>query len=321
MNEATAWRRALAQRIAAIYAKNPKVAAVALAGSVARGWADRHSDIELDVYWHAPLSMEDRLGALTAAGSQIDIFWEQPPTEAAYQQIFARTNGHISQLWPYVPEENEWSEHYYVHGVNIGISSFLTATIDDYLSDVLDRSVTDDEQQMRLAAIQHAVPLYGAALIEAWQARSAHFPRALAVALIQAQLGRSEAWWASDMWVERNAHLALMQLFCHMQEKILRILLAVNGIYMPDPRFKWAGKLIEQMTIKPSDLAGRLAALFAQPPALAATELQQLIEATLAIVKTQMPEIDVAFAERWHRQRRVVQDQAPAAVANLLFKR
>jgi predicted nucleotidyltransferase len=321
MNEATAWRRALAQRIAAIYGKNSKVASVALAGSVARGWADRHSDIELDVYWHAPLTMEDRVEALTEAGSQIDIFWDQPPAEAEYQQIFERTGGHISQLWPYVPEENEWSEHYYVHGVNIGISSFLTTTIDNYLRDALDRSVTDDEQQMRLAALRHAVPLYGAEVIEAWQARTLYFPRALAVALVQAQLGRDEAWWASDMWVERGAHLALMQLFCHMQEKILRILLAVNGIYMPDPRFKWAGKLIEQMTIKPPDLALRMEQIFEEPSTLAATKMQQLMEETLALVKRHLPEIDVAFAERWLRQRRAVWDQAPATVDNLLLRR
>jgi len=39
------------------------------------------------------------------------------------------------------------------------------------------------------------------------------------------------------------------------------------------------------------------------------------------LVKTHLPEIDVTFAVRWHRQGRAMWDQAPDAVDNLLFKR
>lgn len=45
MNEASRWRFALAERIAASYARNPKVRAIQVAGSVGRGAADRYSDI------------------------------------------------------------------------------------------------------------------------------------------------------------------------------------------------------------------------------------------------------------------------------------
>ncbi len=54
MNEASLWRRALAERIALVYASNPEVAAILLSGSVARGWADHYSDIELGIYWSRP---------------------------------------------------------------------------------------------------------------------------------------------------------------------------------------------------------------------------------------------------------------------------
>ncbi len=319
MNEATRWRQAVAQKVAARYAENPKVSAVALAGSVARGWADRHSDIELDVYWHEPPTDDDRLRIVTGAGRTIDIFWANPPSEAQYQQIFRRTGGHLSQLWPY--EDGEWSEHYYVHGVNIGISGFLTTTTEGYLADVLQRYTTDDEPQIRLAAIRHGVALHGADLIERWQTRAVRFPRPLAVALVSQQLARDEAWWASDMWVERGAHLALMNLFVHIQEKLLRILLALNRIYLPDPRFKWASQLMEGMKIKPPDLASRLEQAFQWEPAVGVAEMQQLIHQTLALVKLHLSEVDIAFAERWYCQRRVVWDQAPAEVASLLFKR
>ncbi len=44
MTPASAARRAAAERIAPVYAANPKVAAVILAGSTARGHADRFSE-------------------------------------------------------------------------------------------------------------------------------------------------------------------------------------------------------------------------------------------------------------------------------------
>src|SRR5260221_14744081 len=60
MNEATAWRHALAQQLAPHYSANPKVAAIAVLGSVTLGWADRYSDIDLGVLWAAPPTEQER---------------------------------------------------------------------------------------------------------------------------------------------------------------------------------------------------------------------------------------------------------------------
>jgi predicted nucleotidyltransferase len=304
MNDATRWRRTLAERIAAGYVDQPKVAAVALAGSVARGWADRHSDIELDVYWAEPPTDADRLAPITRAGSHIDIFWATPPSEAEYKRIFMHTNGSISQLWPF--EQDEWSEHYYVDGINMGISGFLTTTIEQYLDDVLNDYATDDERHMRMAAIQHAIPLHGAPLVQQWQARTAAYPHQLTVALVKEQLGFDDRWWSVDMWVERDAYLAFVELLHHMQVKTLRLLLALNRIYLPDPRFKWADRLVAQMVIQPENLGPRLKQVFTSEPAVAAPAMGVIFYETLGLVQRHVPEIDVAFMERWYRHWRPV---------------
>ena len=70
MNDATMWRLALARQIGAAYGVSPNVAAVYIAGSVARGWADRYSDIELDVYWSTPPSDGERLEIIRRAGGE-----------------------------------------------------------------------------------------------------------------------------------------------------------------------------------------------------------------------------------------------------------
>jgi predicted nucleotidyltransferase len=251
----TLWRRTLGERVAAAYAADPNCAAVAIAGSVARGWADRHSDVEVDVYWREPPADADRIAAIERAGSRVDITWSCPPDHAKFAALYAATGGSLSQLWPY--EQGEWSEHFYVppsnQGVNVGVSAFLVSTIDGYLDDVLDRTLVDDERQMRLAA---------------------------------------------------------------MQRKILRILLALNRIYLPDPRFKWADRLIAQMQIVPPNLAERLPAIFTFAPSSAVQQTDALFYETLTLVRAHAPAVlapalDVDFAAAWFRRRRPIRDAAP----------
>src|SRR5215471_7740689 len=67
MNEESRWRYTLAQQIAPHYSANPKVAAVAVAGSVARVYADRSSDLDLAVFWSEPPTAKERRDTFTRA--------------------------------------------------------------------------------------------------------------------------------------------------------------------------------------------------------------------------------------------------------------
>src|SRR5215467_2489918 len=67
MNEESRWRYTLAQQIAPHYSANPKVAAVAVEGSVARGYADRSSDLDLAVFWSEPPTAKERRDTFTRA--------------------------------------------------------------------------------------------------------------------------------------------------------------------------------------------------------------------------------------------------------------
>lgn len=68
-NEPVTRRFAIAERAASAYIANPHVAAVLVAGSVARGLADTFSDIELDVYWSSPPTDDERVSAVEGAAS------------------------------------------------------------------------------------------------------------------------------------------------------------------------------------------------------------------------------------------------------------
>src|SRR5262245_8487076 len=158
MNEATKHRLALAHKIVPAYAANPKVAVVVLAGSVGRGTADDFSDIEIDVFWNAAPTEEERRDLITAGG------------------------GVIHQVHPF--EQDEWAEAFFIEGIKVDTSQFLVETMERYLAGAVEHADTAVDPQLVIAAIQHGEPLHGAELVERWRARAAAYPDALAQAMV-----------------------------------------------------------------------------------------------------------------------------------------
>ena len=117
MNVHAAWRMAQARRAARAYAENPKLAALAVAGSVGSGLADQYSDLELDGYWFSAPGDVDRTGPIDAIG------------------------GELTDLWDFDPGEEEWSEEYRLGELGVTVSNFLTGTIDRYLAATISRSM------------------------------------------------------------------------------------------------------------------------------------------------------------------------------------
>ena len=163
-NVHAAWRMRVAERAAGVYAGNRNLAALAVAGSVGAGIADRFSDLELDCYWARPPTDADRLAPARALG------------------------GELTALWDYDQDDQEWSEDYLIGELGITVSNFLISTVEQFLDDVLVRASTDPVRHMRLAALQRCRPLAGPELMASWRARAGTFPRTLVSALVQQAL-------------------------------------------------------------------------------------------------------------------------------------
>ena len=144
-NVHAAWRLALAERAARVYASNHKLAALTAAGSVGTGLADRFSDLELDCYWFDPPSDGDRSGPIHVLGGELEV------------------------LWDYDQDEQEWSDDYRLGDLGVTVSSFLVSTIDRFIGDVVLRADTDPVKHMRMAALCRCRPLHGPELISSWR--------------------------------------------------------------------------------------------------------------------------------------------------------
>jgi hypothetical protein len=271
-------RRALAEIVAPAYAANPKVAGVLLAGSVARGLADAFSDIEIDVYWHTAPTDEDLSTPIERSGWPI-----------VYRHV----------------DENEWPDGFLSGGVKVDTSQFLVGTIDRWLDDALVRADTEPEYQVRITAIQHGRPLYGAGLIERWRAKAAAYPDTLAHAMV-AEYASFRPRYLLEMLAARDDVLLLHQDLVAAEQMILSVLMGVNRVYAPHPFHKWLDWEIGQLKYAPPDLNRRLRQILRAEPRAAVDQLNQLIEETFALIEQHLPEFDTSAARAVFDERRVV---------------
>jgi predicted nucleotidyltransferase len=261
-------RRAIAGRAAAAYMANPAVAAVLLAGSVARGLADELSDIELDVYWRRPPSDDERIAAVEGAG------WER---------VYAEE------------DEHEWADGFRIDGVKLDAGNFLTSTIDGYLTAALERADTEPELQVRITALLHGEALHGALLIDAWRERCAVYPTRLAIAMVARGLALRPLE-RLEMLVARDDVLILHRDLVDNLQGLLDALFGLNRVFAPHPFHKWLDWEASLLPIKPDDLVGRIRRLLQAAPRQAVDEVGALADETFDLVAAHLPEFRIAPA-------------------------
>jgi hypothetical protein len=280
---------AVAERAATAYAGNRKLAALAVAGSVGAGLADRFSDLELDCYWSSPPGDADRTGPIGALG------------------------GELTGWWDYDESDREWAEDYLLGGLGVTVSNFTTGTIGQFLEDVVRRADTDPVKHMRLAALQRSRPLLGGDLIASWRARADRFPDELARVLVQQALAAEvlAGWQARDALAARGDDLAARDVLTRAGQAVVRAILAVNRVYLPHPQLKWQRHLISGLAAVPDRLTERLEAMTASPPAQAFPAAQTLLEDTVLLAEARTEADLSAFRQALAQRRHPLDPPAP----------
>jgi uncharacterized protein DUF4037 len=287
VNEATAWRFALAKEIGASYASDQNAQVVMVAGSVGRGSADRYSDIEVDVYY------------------------AEPPTEAERVAAVERCGGTVELL---AQDEDEWEEQMSIGGFHAHTSTFLVATMERYLREVVDQCSLAAEAQTRLFSLQHGITLTGDDQVERWRAKAADYPDGLQRAMLEQNLGFGRFRHAAEMLAARDDVLALYEIFVDTGRRLIGALLALNRIYLPAPGYlKSMDETVGLMAVKPADLSARLKRPFRIEPTAAVREFEALIGETLTLVETNLPGFDAAPYRADLAKRRAAYKTPPAA--------
>jgi hypothetical protein len=279
-SEASYRRLDRAREIAPIYAANPKVEALIVGGSVARGCADRYSDVE------------------------IGVFWREHPSDAEFEAAMRRAGGSRWELDPYdEAQEDVHYEEYEVDGLKIDLRHMTVDGMERVLAAVLDDFETAEERQTIVWVAQRGIVLHGAPLAASWQRRAACYPPGLARAMVARHL-ELPAWWCVEMYADRGDLPLVYRALSEAVSHILGLLLGLNRLYHPG--LKWLDRSIREMSLAPPDLAARIHQAFRAEPREGARQMQGLVEETFALVAEQMPDAGAEAARAAFLYRRPI---------------
>lgn len=222
----------VARAVAEAYARAGDVAAVLVAGSLGRGRADDHSDVEVDVYW------------------------QQAPDDARRERAVAAAGGASCTRWPYAPEEGEWAEDFEIGEHAVTVSGF---TADWLERRIADQTGFDLLTQLRLSALGEGTVVLGEESVRRWRAAAA-YPDAVGAATIAHYRDAAplHSWRQWPALVERGDGVPLQGLCAEMITSTLGMLSGANRVYVSHPRFKWSKSLIERFEVAPPSLRQRL---------------------------------------------------------------
>lgn len=264
------WRRPLSAQVAAIYTQDPRVVAVALGGSVARGQTDCYSDG--DIYGYC----------------------RQLPSAPNFTDWARRLGGQHCKC--YGDAESIWG-HFYFDRFMVDVKLTLVAALEKTLDDVLVRFDTDPSKHFTLGGIVDCLPLYGRPLIEAWQQRAAHYPPELADAQVRQNLWFGPHWYLRPMLRDRGEVLYVNAFFHRWTNQIVAILAALNRRYERGD-LKGVAAFVEKLPIKPAHVVSRLQACIDGDAEAAIDQFHQLIEEIYDLLADHMPHIDQTEARR-----------------------
>jgi hypothetical protein len=261
------WRFELAQDISQELRKFTGIQAIMVGGSVARGYADEYSDLELALFWDDVPSDRTRLDIAAALGANFLHTYNGPALE----------------------------DNLLIHGFQVDFWHNTVSSEDFVIDSVLTNFSTDLGSSNFMDTIRAGIPIYGTEIIERWKARAASYPVELATRTIQQALDRIHVTHLAIVAHRQNATL-LYGLISELQQQVFLILLALNRRYFPT--YKWVYPVLESLPIKPHDAAGRYQQAYTAGPAVAAADTVAILEETLDLVHEQFPSLDIESVRR-----------------------
>ena len=272
----------LAEQITAPYTQLPTLKAAMITGSAAKGLADSYSDIDMTMYYEADLPSEEALTAIREGLGGSERRWV----------IGDRAEG-------------GFAEAYGLHGIEVQIGHTLIDKWEETIDFVQRAEEVETTAQKALEGTLACKALYGEPYIERWKAKIANFPPELAQVMVEKNLQFFAVWGLEPHFRTRDATIWYHQILVETTHRLVAVLAGLNHLYFTTFQFKRQRRFIDQMQIKPANFADRLDNLFRLGLAASLHELEVLVEETVALVETHMPQVDTSAAKRrvgWRQQ-------------------
>ncbi len=185
---------------------------------------------------------------------------------------------------------------YRIDGVQVQTGAELIASLEHRLDRIAAGDVDWITAKVATGLLE-GMPLCGGELVRRWQER-ARYPEQLRRREVEANLGFFAIWARDQHLAARDAELFRRQMLLDGAFRVVAVLSAVNRLYFTTFQFKRAGEHAARMAARPERLAERLDRVANAAPSDAADEMRKLVEETKAIVRAEMPDVDVEIAWR-----------------------
>jgi hypothetical protein len=275
MDPAVNWRLAFARSVCQRLRRYPGLRAVIVGGSVARGYADPFSDLEMPLFWESLPDDNKRLALADDLGAEFAEPYNGPAQE----------------------------DNLLIQGFKVDFWHNTVACEEQVFHDVLEGYDTDLGSSNFMDTIRSCIPLHGEELIQEWKQRAQVYPDELVRRNLQQQIARLEDGQLEILAVRANP-TELFGRIVRFQQSLFLILLALNREYFP--AFKWLYPALERLPLKPPEAAARFRRAFTSEWGVAITDTRQMIAETLDLVEQQFPGCGAVEARRRLASRRQV---------------
>jgi hypothetical protein len=265
MNEHAQWRLDFARDLSPRLARFAGIQAIVVGGSVAKGYSDAYSDLELMLFWDQ------------APGPEI-----QQEIKADFQAEFRYPEfdiGHNSSLLIRGVPVDLW------HLTVSGEEAAMDAVLNDYSLDLGLNNILD--------TMQACISLYGHELVQQWKERVQDYPDQLAIRFLETYLPHFHMKQL-NLAARRDNPTAFYNILSNIQSSLFLILLALNYTYFPT--YKWMYPTLAGLSVGPAQIGPRLRKMFYAPPLEAATQLRRVLAETLTFIEARYPQVDTTFA-------------------------
>ena len=265
MNPHAQWRLDFAHALSTRLHQFKEIKAIVVIGSVARGYSDVYSDLEVMLVWkYTP-------------GPDLQ--------HAVVQQLQAERR--------YREMDPGYHSAFRIHGLPVDIWHTTAQQEEATIQSVLHEYNLDLVANNRLDCLRVGIPLQGAELVQQWKDVIQVYPEELAIRLLQTYLPHFHMRQL-NLAARRNNPTAFFHTLTDIQCSLFLVLLALNKVYFPT--FKWMYPVLDELPVAPTQIAHRLQQMCHEPPLEVTTHLRDVLAETLALVQAHYPQLDTSYA-------------------------
>lgn len=239
-----------------------------VAGSVGRGIADVYSDLEIFIVWNNNTTQDSRSRILQKLDHKV--------------------------LVDEIDEgDGEWIETILVNDLKIDIYHWEEKFINKLNKDIFEDFNLEIYKQLATSSILDGKAVYGDEYLTEIKQRFKSYPDELTIKSIK-EYAFFESWSLRYALLERNDYVALLNLINETVLQILRLLFALNKVYLRSHNFKWIDYQLNLIDIKPTDLRKGLKVITENINREGVEELDKLLKESLKLVQNSMAVIDIS---------------------------